>query len=137
MGYIAGSVAATTAAAAAKRRRDQEEEEMTHYTSEDLNEGWEFKIVRSTFEEFRNPAKLRQVIDEEACAGWELVEKFDNARLRFKRPASARERDHLLPPDVDPYRVSFGTFNVSLILTLVVGLTALLVAGTVALVLAL
>lgn len=48
MAYGAGGAAA--AAAAAKRRRQmlaEEEEDMIQYTPDDLNNDWEFKIVRS------------------------------------------------------------------------------------------
>ncbi len=84
---------AAAAAAAAKRRREQEEEEeLTSYQESDLNDDWEFKIVRSMTSAFKNPDKLRQALAEEAQAGWVLVEKFDNGRLRLKRPASARAR---------------------------------------------
>ena len=52
-----------------QRYRRQEEEEMTSYSSKDLAEGWEFKIVRSNFAAFRKPEKLRAVLDEEKRAG--------------------------------------------------------------------
>ena len=71
--------------AAAEMQR-QEEEEMTKYTDADLQGDWEFKIVRSNLAGFRKPEVLQQVCAEEAKAGWILVEKFDNQRLRFKRP---------------------------------------------------
>jgi hypothetical protein len=95
---------AAAAAAAAKRRR--EEEELTSYQERELNDDWEFKILRSMTRAFKHPDKLRQVLDEEAQAGWVLVEKFDNSRLRLKRPASARTRDNAL--SLDPYRAYFG-----------------------------
>lgn len=107
IGGVTGGVAASIAAAE-KARQDREEEALVTYTVEELREEWEFKIVRSTFEAFRKPEKLQQVIAEEARAGWTLLEKFDNGRLRFKRPASARANDHTLPPGVDPYRTTFG-----------------------------
>jgi hypothetical protein len=95
------------AAAAAKRRKEQEEEEeLTSYEESDLSEDWEFKILRSMTGAFKHPEKLRQVLDEEAQAGWVLVEKFDNSRLRLKRPASSRARDNAL--SFDPYRAYFG-----------------------------
>jgi hypothetical protein len=50
--------------------------------------------------------RLREALEEEARAGWVLVEKFDNARLRLNRPASARQRDAGL--DFDPYRTYYG-----------------------------
>jgi hypothetical protein len=98
------SGAAAAAAAEAYRRR--EEEEMTKYSDADLREDWEFKIVRSNMAAFRNPEVLRQVCAEEARAGWTLVEKFDNQRLRFKRPLSARAGDAAL--GFDPYRTHYG-----------------------------
>ena len=87
----AGAASGAAAAAAAKRRREQEEEEqLTSYRESDLNDDWEFKILRSMTSAFKNPDKLRQTLAEEAQAGWVLVEKFDNGRLRLKRPASRR-----------------------------------------------
>jgi hypothetical protein len=97
--------AAAGAAAAAEMLR-QEEEEMTEYSDKDLREGWEFKILRANTAAFKNPQILKQACDEEAQAGWILVEKFDDQRLRFKRPASAKDRDSYLP--FDAYRTQFG-----------------------------
>jgi len=106
------NAAATTvviaAAAAAERHRQmcQEEEEMTAYSPDELAQDWEFKVLRSAVGAFKRPEVLRQLLDEEARAGWVLVEKFDDARVRLKRPASARERD--LKLDFDPYRTNVG-----------------------------
>jgi hypothetical protein len=99
--------AGMTAAAAAERQRMNEEEEMTAYSQEDLKD-WEFKIVRANTGVFGKPAEFTKLIQEEARAGWVLVEKFDNSRVRFKRPVSARESDAQLPPEVDPYRTHYG-----------------------------
>jgi hypothetical protein len=112
MAYIAATSGATAAAAAAQRQQmmfAEEEEDMTRYTQDDLGNNWEFKIVRSDSAAFRKTEVLRQVIEEEARAGWVMLEKFDDSRVRFKRPRSARTRDVLLPPDVDPYRTLYGT----------------------------
>ena len=98
--------AGAAAAAAAARRRREEEEAMTGYSDADLTEGWEFKILRSATNVFRNPDRLRDALEEEARAGWVLVEKFDNQRLRLKRPASARAGDAAL--GFDPHRTSYG-----------------------------
>jgi hypothetical protein len=87
---MSGGAAAAAAAAAAARRR-QEEEEMTRYSENDLSEGWEFKILRSNMNAFRKPENLKKYLEEEGRAGWVLVEKFDDNRLRLKRPASAVE----------------------------------------------
>lgn len=79
---------------------------MTPYTPSDLAEGWEFKILRSSTGRFRDPAWLQSVLQEEQRAGWTLVEKFDNGRIRLKRPAKARAGDAAL--DFDPMRTWVG-----------------------------
>ena len=99
-----GATAATVAAAAAARQRE-EEEDMTKYNAEDLG-GWEFKIMRSALGRFKNYQRLQQVCQEEARAGWEMVEKFDDYRVRFKRRTDRRTGDRGLP--TDPYRTSIG-----------------------------
>ena len=38
-----------------------------------------------------------------------MLEKFDDSRIRFKRPRSARTRDVLLASRVDSYRTQYGT----------------------------
>jgi hypothetical protein len=116
------------AAAAAKQIADQqEEEEMTPYSAGDLADAWEFKILRSISGGFRNPVWLHAVLQEEARAGWTLVEKFDDSRVRLKRPASARAGDAKL--GFDPYRtwvgISQSRFVLLVVLAALVG-TALL-----------
>jgi len=101
----AASVAAS-AAAAQLRLLHEEEEHLTHYSPEDLAQGWEFKIVRANTAAFRDPAVMGKVCSEEAQCGWVLVEKFDDSRLRFKRPASARNTP--APTGMDPYRTTYG-----------------------------
>jgi hypothetical protein len=96
------------AAAAEARRIQQEEEEMTTYGSDDLSHDWEFKIVRANMPVFGNSEHFNRLLEEEARAGWSLVEKFDNSRIRFKRPRAARANDATLPPGIDPYRVHYG-----------------------------
>jgi hypothetical protein len=124
--------AAAAAAAAARRQLEEEEEQMTRYSRDDLDDDWEFKIVRAQTRAFRRPEALNQLIEEEARAGWQLVEKFDDSRVRFKRRRSARQRDAQLPAGVDPYRVQFGLSEgayVSLILLVVFGGMGLLLLG--------
>ena len=104
-----GAGAAVAAAAAAAEMQRQEEEQMTPYTPKDLAEDWEFKILRSSFAEFRSPEKLRAVLDEEKRAGWVLVEKFDNQRIRLKRPAGTKELQGDFADGYDPYRTIIGT----------------------------
>jgi hypothetical protein len=102
---VGATVAAGAAAAAAERKR-KEEEEMTPYSRQDLTQGWEFKILRSLTNAFKDPAKMRKALEQEARGGWVLVEKFDDGRMRLKRPASAKESDANL--DFDAYRTRLG-----------------------------
>jgi hypothetical protein len=97
--------AAAAAAAAKKRREQQEEESMTQYSAQDLD-GFEFKIVRSVMGRFSNYEAVQKLCAEEARAGWEMVEKFDNDRIRFKRRIERRNQDKSL--SFDPYRTSVG-----------------------------
>jgi uncharacterized iron-regulated membrane protein len=126
---IASTTATTAAAAAAAERLRKEEEGMTEYTREELDEDWEFKIVRANTPAFRNPERLRRLIEEEARAGWVMVEKFDDQRVRFKRQRSAREQDAMLPPDVDPYRTQYGALGSQVVIGLVIGLILLALLG--------
>ena len=116
-----GAHVAIMAAIAAKKRQEQEES-MVSYKSDDLN-GWEFKIVRSNTGRFRNYEKVQQVVREESQAGWELVEKFDDSRLRFKRRVERRSGDQFLTQD--PYRTNVGSNNNAIVL-LVLGVSFLL-----------
>jgi hypothetical protein len=127
MGYIGGAVAASAAAAQQKKRRrmrlEKEEESMTTYGQDELQGDWEFKIVRSESGAFRKPQVLSQLVEEEAQAGWVLLEKFDDNRVRFKRPRNARARDIYLPEGVDPYRTRYDAFSSqSVALAVMVGL---------------
>lgn len=106
-----------TAAAAANKR--EEEEYMTLYNPKDLAEGWEFKILRNATGGFSDPHWLRAVLEEEGRAGWVFLEKFDNYRVRLKRPSSARERDASL--GLDAYRTWVGMGPVKFSALVVVG----------------
>jgi hypothetical protein len=108
MAYSGGIAAA---AAAEKRRRAllAEEEDVIQYTQDDLENDWEFKIVRANTPVFRNSRVLDKLIEEEAPAGWTMLEKLDDSRIRFKRPRSARAQDAYLAEGVDPYRTQYGT----------------------------
>jgi hypothetical protein len=121
------SVASTAAAVAAAARAAEEEEDLTKYGKEDLD-GWEFKIVRTYTARFRDYAAVQRVCQEEARSGWELVEKFDDYRLRFKRRIEHRSNDHL--QQVDPYRTQLRCGNTKAVL-LAVGITAVVIGATV------
>ncbi|MCR4405859.1 MAG: hypothetical protein NUW24_02900 [Anaerolineae bacterium] len=127
MAYGAGGAAAAAAAAEEHRRMmlAEEEENMTHYTPDDLNNDWEFKIVRSGTGAFRKAEVLNKLIEEEARAGWIMLEKFDDYRIRFKRPRSARAKDAYLPAGVDPYRTRYGA-SVAPVVLVVLGIVLVL-----------
>jgi hypothetical protein len=122
----AATTGATAAAAAAKRLR-AEEEDMTRYGAEDL-EVWEFKIVRSSGRAFRKPEDLRRICAEEARFGWELQEKFDDYRARFKRRTELREKDRY--QEGDPYRTQLGMSSERIGMAIAIGiLVAALATG--------
>ena len=126
MSFVPISTAATSAATAAALQKHQqklreEEEQMTPYSGEDLG-GWEFKIVRASTRKFKRPEIVRQVCEEEARAGWEMLEKFDDYRIRFKRKTDNRPNDQFLK--IDPYRTSVG-LGMNHIMVVAVGLAAL------------
>lgn len=121
---------------------------MTGYTPADLAENWEFKILRSSTGAFKNPERFREAVEEEAHAGWVLVEKFDNSRLRFKRSASARSADAAMRASggggvpvgesgwgeggggggagIDPYRTTYGISDTRLAFTIVISMLGLI-----------
>jgi hypothetical protein len=114
-------------AANEQRRRDQEEEEeMTRYSVDELDSDWEFKIMRSETGAFRKPEVFSSLLQEEQIAGWELVEKLDDRRVRFKRKRDAHRRDATLPPGYDPYRSQYGGTSTARVIILIT--VALIVA---------
>lgn len=126
----------TSAAHAAyqKRKEQKEEEEMTRYRRDELDNEWEFKIVRSVTGEFRRRETIEKLKAEEAAAGWVMVEKFDNSRIRLKRLLRAQRNDELLPYHIDPYRTTYGLSESGLALiiigsALVVTLLILILSG--------
>ena len=124
----AGAGAAAAAAAEAERKR-QEEEEMSGYSGKDLADGWEFKIMRSSMGSFRKPEKLRDVLEQEKRGGWTFVEKFDDSRIRLKRPAGGKPVDGDFADGYDPYRTNTGpppAQIVAIVVGLVVATFALL-----------
>ena len=101
--------ASAAAMQAAQAQRFLEEERMTPYTHDELDNNWEFKIVRANTRAFRKPETLQSLMQEEARSGWVMLEKFDDSRVRFKRPRSAGANDtQLLSSGIDPYRTHYG-----------------------------
>ena len=70
------------------------------------DDGYEYKILRSGWTTFRNPARLRSILEYEAESGWDLFEKLDDQRLRLRRPITCRQEDALRPHDA--YRIWVG-----------------------------
>lgn len=111
------------------RQCEEEEETLTPYEPKDIQPetgpkslnggahaakdprfaGWEFKIVRAERELFRNPAIFKQLCEEEAQAGWTLLEKLDDRRVRFKRPIALRDISNPQLLTFDPYRTHYGS----------------------------
>jgi hypothetical protein len=94
-----GAIAGAAAARARAERERKEEEEMTPYSPQDLAEGWEFKILRGNFH-----GRLQAILEEEKQGGWVLVEKFDDQRIRLKRPAGSKVVEGDFANGYDPYR---------------------------------
>ena len=86
----------------------QQEEEMTQYSDNDVAGEWEFKIVRAASGIFRKPEEFAKLLEEEGKFGWQLLEKLDDGRVRFKRHTTERSRDRRARTDEDPYRSSYG-----------------------------
>jgi hypothetical protein len=113
----AGAAGAAAAAAAARQRLEHEEEDMTLMNT-DPSGNVEYKIIRSVTGAFKNPAKFRAFLEEEARAGWDLVEKLDNNRARLRRPIECRKRDAELGQD--PYRTQVGTSETTVVLWILI-----------------
>jgi hypothetical protein len=90
-----------TVLSTAKSRRDRKDKDPRLV-------GWEFKIVRASRDLFRDPAMMKKLCDEEAIAGWILLEKLDDHRIRFKRPIAMREVIKAEMLSFDPYRTHYG-----------------------------
>jgi hypothetical protein len=72
---------------------------------------WEYKIVRAHYDLFRNPTNFIQLCEEEAQAGWILLEKLDDRRVRFKRSVAMRAQVDVTQLSFDPYRCCYGPSN--------------------------
>lgn len=78
----------------------------------------EFKTMQSQTPLFAETKKMHEVLAVEAKAGWGLLEKEDNYRIKLQRDISNRSNDGSL--DFDAYRTTVGVSSV-----LTYGLTAL------------
>ncbi|MEI6065667.1 MAG: hypothetical protein WCQ26_13825 [Pseudanabaena sp. ELA748] len=114
-----------------RRREEVEEENLTRYESNTSSDhkGWEFKILRTSSGGFRSRKVLHKVCAEESQAGWILLEKMDNHRLRFRRPITARDRDNQCK--IDPYRTHYGLSEMVETWTTIIVLLIIMAGATV------
>lgn len=139
LGLLAVSVTSWISSQQQRLQHQEEEEILTQYESKEnfrspemlqstetvpqrlRASGWEFKILRANRDLFRNPTVLKRVCDEEAEAGWILLEKLDERRLRFKRPMVLRDRLDPEQLNQDPYRSRYGSpVNLSTVLGIII-----------------
>ncbi|MEX0618749.1 MAG: hypothetical protein WDZ76_11165 [Pseudohongiellaceae bacterium] len=83
----------------------------------------EYKILQSNTPMFAKPDKFREILEEEARAGWQLIEKLDNYKLRLQRETSHRANDQNL--GFDPYRSQVGvsstvTYTLTAVVTIAI-----------------
>lgn len=83
----------------------------------------EYKILQSQTPLFSDPGKLHEILDQEAKAGWRLLEKEDNYRIKLQRDIGNRENDKNL--DFDAYRSTVGvpaliTYGVTALATITI-----------------
>lgn len=77
----------------------------------------EFKILQAQTPLFAKSSKMHEILEEEARAGWQLLEKQDNYRIKLQRDVSFRANDKNL--DIDAYRSTVGVSS-----TITYGVTA-------------
>lgn len=77
----------------------------------------EYKVVQASTPFFAKSQNIDAVMAEEAKAGWRLLEKCDNYKLRLQRDISHRANDKNL--STDAYRSQVGINNL-----IVYGITA-------------
>lgn len=66
----------------------------------------EYKVITSNTPVFADSRKLKQILAEEAEAGWDLVELIDSSKIRVSRSKTSRANDANCK--IDPYRINVG-----------------------------
>lgn len=94
----------------------------------------EYKVIQATTPHFAKSQNISAVMSEEEKAGWRLLEKCDNYKLRLQRDISHRANDKNL--GIDPYRTQVGINNaiiygITTVLTLAVVYTIFTMVGAV------
>ena len=70
----------------------------------------EYKILTAQTPLFASTDKMLELLEVEAKAGWQLLEKEDNYRIKLQRNISHRDNDSSL--NIDPYRSTVGVSSV-------------------------
>lgn len=70
----------------------------------------EYKTIQAQTPLFADSKKMHALLEEEAKAGWQLLWKEDNYKLKLQRETSHRENDKNL--DFDVYRTAVGVSSV-------------------------
>ena len=70
----------------------------------------EYKVMQAQTPLFSDSKKMHEVLEQEAQAGWRLLEKEDNYKVRLQRDISHRENDENL--EFDAYRSTVGVSSV-------------------------
>lgn len=69
----------------------------------------EYKVITSNTPLFATTEKLKNILAEEAQAGWDLEELIDANKIRVSRDRAARTNDGSCK--IDPYRIHVGMNN--------------------------
>ncbi len=91
----------------------------------------EYKIVQAQTPLFADTKKMQEILAEESEAGWDLLEKEDNYRIKLQRSIENRSNDGNLK--IDPYRTTVGvssmlTYGVTALVTILIVSTILYLA---------
>jgi hypothetical protein len=94
----------------------------------------EYKVIQATTPYFAKSQNIATVMSEEEKAGWRLLEKCDNYKLRLQRDISHRAKDKDL--GIDPYRTQVGinnaiVYGVTTVITLTVVYLIFLMVGAI------
>jgi hypothetical protein len=117
------ALAGDSMAGPGRRLEEEEEEEMSSPDAVEATRH-EYKILRSATGAFRSPVKFSELLNEEARAGWELLEKLSDHRVRLRRHIKWRNDDARLSQD--PYRTRVGMSEDALTLWVVTAVSAVI-----------
>ena len=102
------SVAIAASAALAAEMQRQEEEEMTPYSPKDLDEGWEFKILRSNFRRFAIRKNCGPFSKKRNGAVGRSSRSSTTSASASNAPAGAKVAQGDFGDGYDPYRTTVG-----------------------------